>query len=187
MRPGIAHGTGTTGFQERSRVATLNNSNNSSRIPSVVYLKSQAPGSGTLERADEADPKTQSEKYVSRIAGPAEVEWAHRRMDEHGRVREMRLKISHFRFEILKKAILESSPENRKIILENCRKCEMILDQLPLNARTDNDLKNYLILNASPEEIASVLPRSVVVNEVEPQVAKLAEALFQEYSAGVQQ
>ena len=183
MRPGIAHGTGTTGFTERSRVVGGNNNNNNSRIPSVVYLKSQAPGSGTLERADEVDPRAQAEKFVSRIAGPSEFDWSQKRMVEFERVREMRLRIAEFRFDLLKKSVAEANADARKIILETCRGNSLIMNSTYLKATTDNDLKNYLLLNASPEEIASVLPRSLVQNEIEPQVSKLKEALLQDYSA----
>ena len=94
MRHGIAHATGQTGYQERSRAAGAASSTNRSVNPSIVYLKSQAPGSGTLQAADDVDPRSQSEQFVKRVAGPAELAWSQQRMNEYQKRREVTTRYS---------------------------------------------------------------------------------------------
>ena len=189
MRHGIAHATGQTGYQERSRaaVAASSSTNNNRANPSVVYLKSQAPGTGTLAAADDVDPRAQSEQFVKRIAGPSELAWSQQRMNEYQKRREMLLKVANYRHELLKKKIAEDAGSDaslREAILTNF-KTKMDADVVR-SLPTPEDVKNYLLFTASPEQIAVCLPEQVVREEIENQVKNLREALFQDYSASLQ-
>jgi hypothetical protein len=194
MKPvrGIVN-TGLTGYAERSRVAP--GAGDSNRIPSVVYLKSQAPGTGTLQQSDETDPVSQSENYVSRIAGPSELKWSQKKMTDYEKLRDLRLKVANARHELLKKAIQDADTEVKTVVVENFKRILLpVLESVGVgfsarsnnNNNTENEIRNYLLLTAAPEEIAMVLPRRIVKDQIEPQVDKIREALFQDYSATVQ-
>ena len=187
MRHGIAHATGQTGYQERSRAAGAASSSNRSVNPSIVYLKSQAPGSGTLQAADDVDPRSQSEQFVKRVAGPAELAWSQQRMNEYQKRREMLLKVANFRHELLKKVVAEDAGKDASLREEILKNFKSRMDgDLVRSLATPEDIKNYLLFTASPEEIATCLPQKIVREDIEGQVKNLREALFQDYSATLQ-
>lgn len=100
--------SGISGFVERSRVDTAT----TRRVPSIVYTNSGGgPGSGAIQPSDDVDPVKQAERFVARVAGASEAQWANRRMQTFHAHREMKLQVANFRHRLLKKAVAAAQYE----------------------------------------------------------------------------
>ena len=167
---------GTTGFAERSRVQ-----------PATAQ---RAPGGGgygasasAVDSGAELDPFTQAERYVARVAGAAELQWAQRRTAEYARLRDLRLKVATFRHELLRGAVRSADSE---ATLAHARAAAAVAVPAELLARGSGAVCEYLVSVAAPEQLALVLPHDVV-RQIEDRVSQLKMALHQDYTASTTQ
>jgi hypothetical protein len=101
--------TGSSGFTERSRVVAAAGASAAARRGATVdYRKATAPGSGSdaaAPAADDSDPFALAERYVARVAGPSELEWARTRAREYAALRALRSDVAEFRLALLRQAL----------------------------------------------------------------------------------